>query len=104
MLNRPLSEAPLNARAHRAQEPGGGCRQGEANGGHAHASRLATHETIAEQLEPERQECIWQRRQLRQHEGGEHEARFVPVAQLAESPHRRQRRRQIVARFREHRR
>ena len=52
---------------------------------------------LAEQLEPEREQRIRQRRQQRQRERREQELRLVPVAQLAQPPHRRKRWRQAVA-------
>ena len=88
-----IAEAPLHPGADRLQKPGRG-------GGHAEANRRPFHQpcsvlevTFAQQRQPQGEQRIGQRCQLRQHERHHHQARLVAIAQLAQPPHRRQRRR-----------
>ena len=57
------------------------------------AAGLIEH-ALAEQHQPQREQRIGQRRHQRQHERHEHQPRLVTIAELAQPPHRRQRRRQ----------
>ena len=99
-----VAEAPLHARADRAQEPRRRGRHAEADGRRAHEAGPLLEHALAEQHQPQREQRIGQRGELRQHERGEHQPRLVAVAELAQPPHRRQRRRQRVDRPRPSRR
>ena len=91
-----VAEAALHARADGAQKPRRGGRHAEADRRAAHQCRPVLEHALAEQHEPQREQRVGQRGELRQHERREHQARLVPVAELAQPPHRRQRRRQRV--------
>ena len=90
-----VAEAPLHARADGAQEPGRRrrTRRGRSPQPRAAAGPMLEH-AVAEQHQPQREQRVGQRRELRQHERRQHQPRLVPVAELAQPPHRRQRRRQ----------
>ena len=94
-----VAEAPLHARADRAQEPRRRGRHAEADGRRAHEAGPVLEHALAEQHEPEREQRVGQRREQRQHERGEHQPRLVAVAELAQPPHRRQRGRQRLDRL-----
>ncbi len=89
----PVAEPPLHARADDAQEPGGGSRRAESDRRPEHEILPVVDDAVAEQQQPERDQRIGQRRELRQNERPRHQPRLVAVAQLAQPPHRRQRRR-----------
>ena len=89
-----VAEAPLHTRADDAQEPRRRGRHGEADRRAEHERPPVLQQAPAEQHEPERDQRVGQRGQLRQHERGEHQPRLVPVTEPAQPPHRRERRRQ----------
>ena len=91
-----VAEAALYPRADRAQEPRGGGRHAEANGRDPRQPGRALDDGLAEQHEPEREQRIRQGREQRQDEAAAHQARLVPIAERAQPPHGRQRRRQRV--------
>ena len=91
-----VAEAPLHAGADRAEEPGRGGGHAESDGAAAHQTGPVLEHALAEQHQPQREQRIGQRRELRQRERGDHQPRLVPVAELAQPPHRRQRGRQVV--------
>jgi tetratricopeptide (TPR) repeat protein len=57
-------------------------------------------DAFADQLEPQRQQRIGHGRQQRQPERGDDQRRLVSITQLAQTPHRRERRRKRVQRGR----
>ena len=67
-------------------------------GGAAHQAGPVLEHALAEQHQPQREQRVGQRGELRQHERDEHQPRLVAVAELAQPPHRRQRRRQRLDR------
>ena len=83
-----VAEAALHARADRAKKPRRRGRQAEAKGRTFDQARPVLEDAHAEQHQPQRQERIGQRGELRQHERGEHQARLVAITQLAQPPHR----------------
>ena len=89
-----VAEAALHARADGAQKPGRGGRHAEANRRALHHAGSVLEHALAEQHQPQREQRIGQRGELRQHERRDHQARLVAIAQLAQPPHRRQRGRQ----------
>jgi hypothetical protein len=91
-----VAEPTLDARAHGPQKPRGRPRHAEADGRDDEQRRAMVDDAFAKQHEPQRDEGVGQRGQLREHECGEHHARLVSVAELAQPPHRRHRRRQLV--------
>ena len=93
-----VAEAALHARADRAEEPGRRRRHAEADRRAPHQAAVVLEHAVAEQLEPQREQRVGQRGEQRQHERREHQPRLVAVAELAQPPHRRQRRRQGVDR------
>ena len=92
-----VTEAPLDSGAHRSEKPRRRGRQAEAGSRGAYQAGLMAEDSFPEQLEPQRQQRIGEHRQLRQHERGQHQPGLVAVAELAQAPHRGERRRQVVA-------
>ncbi len=92
----PVAEAALDPGADRAQDPGGGRRHTEADRGDDEQAPVAVEHPVAEELEPQRQERVRERGGQGQHEGGDEQPRLVAVAELAQPPHRRQRRGQVL--------
>ena len=99
-----VAEAALHPGADRAEKPRRCSRYAEADGRRADQAGSVLEHTFTKQHEPQREQRIGQRRQLRQHERREHQARLMAVAELAQPPHRRERRRQVVQLVRDGRR
>ncbi len=93
-----VAESALNARADGDEEPCRGGGQPKRHDRDSHLGPVALEDTLAEQHEPQRHQRIGQRGQERQREGHEDQGRLVTVAELAQSPHRGERRRQRVDR------
>jgi hypothetical protein len=89
-----IAKPPLHARADRSQEPGGGRGHAEADRGGLDQTGPRPGQSARKQREPQREQRIRQRGELRQHERYRHEPRLVAISEPAEAPHRRQRRRQ----------
>ena len=89
----PVAEAALHAGADGAQEPRRGRGHAEGDRRHAQQQDVVLEDAVAEELEPQGQQRVGQRRQHRQPERPEHEARLMAKPELAQPPHRRQRRR-----------
>ena len=66
----PVAEASLHARAERAQEPGGRRRRAEAEGAGDQQAAVALEDALPQELQPQRQERVRQRGELRQRERG----------------------------------
>ena len=92
----PIAKSPRQACAEDAKQPGASRREGQEHGRGLHAQRVVFQYARGQDREPQRQQSIRQRCQDRQRKRPEHERRLVAVAQLANAPHGRQRRRQIV--------
>jgi hypothetical protein len=93
-----VAEAALHPRADRAEKPSRGGRHGEANRRASHHDRSVLEDAFAKQHQPQREERIGQRGELRQPERRDHQARLVAIPEFAQPPHRRQRRRQRLDR------
>ena len=87
-----VAEPALHADADGGEEPCGGGRESQRQHPCPHAGPIARQDTLADQLEPDRQQGIGHGRQERQRKGGDDQRRLVAVAQLAQPPHRRERR------------
>ena len=61
-----VAEAALHAGADDLEEPGRGGRNAERKHGESNPAPVTLQRALAEQLEPEREQCIRQRRQQRQ--------------------------------------
>ena len=83
-----VTKAALDAGAHRAQEPGAGRRQAERDRRKAQSCRVGGDDSVRHQLEPEREQSVRKGSEERKKERPQHQARLVPEAQPAESPHR----------------
>ena len=94
----PVAEAALHARADGAEKPRRRRRHAEADRRALHQPGPVLEHALAEQHQPQREQRIGQRGELRQHERRHHQARLVAISQLAQPPHRRQRRRQRLDR------
>ena len=92
-----VTEAPLHPGADRAEKPRCRGRNAETERRRAHQTLLVHQQTLTQQLEPEGQQRVRKHRQLRQDERGQHQPGLVAVTQLAQAPHRGERRRQVVA-------
>jgi hypothetical protein len=92
----PVAEAALHTRADRTQEPGRRRRDTEPQRRRKHESGPPVDDTLAEEHEPQRDQRVGQRGELRQRERRQHQPRFVPVSEFAQPPHRRQRGRQVL--------
>ncbi len=95
-----VAEAALHACADRAEKPRCGGRHAKANRRTFHNAGSVLQNAFAEQHQPQGKERIGQRRELRQHERHDHQARLMAIPQLAQPPHRRQCGRQRVNRSR----
>jgi hypothetical protein len=93
-----VAEPTLNPRADCAQKPCCSGRNTEANRRCQNEPRPVPENAASEEHQPEGQQCVGQRGQLRQHERGQHQPRLVPVSELAQPPHRGDRRRELLAR------
>ena len=95
-----VAEPALDPDADGLEKPGGSGRHAEREHGQPDARPVATERSLAEQLEPVGQQRVGQRRQQHERERRDDHRRLVPVAELAQAPHRGERRREIVARRR----
>ena len=93
-----VAEAALHARADGAEKPRRGGRHAEPNRRALHQAGSVLEDAFAEQHQPQREQRIGQRGELRQHERRDHQARLVAIPELAQAPHRRQRGRQRLDR------
>ncbi len=81
----PVAEAALHARADRAEKPRRGGRDAEADRRALHHARPVFDDAFAEQHQPQREQRIGQRGELRQHERPGHQARLVAISELAQA-------------------
>ncbi len=93
-----VAEATLHSSADGGEEPGRGGRHADRQRAPPDASPIALQDAVANQLEPERQQRIGHGGQKRQGERRDDQRRLVAIAQLAQAPHRRERRRKRVHR------
>jgi hypothetical protein len=83
----PIPKRALDARADRAQHPGGGCRHSKAHRGGLHETGAMLEHPFAEQHQPQGEKRVRQRGQLREHQRRHHQPGLVPVPQPAQPPH-----------------
>ncbi len=83
-----VAETALHAGANGAKKPRRSGRHAEPNRRGLHHPGSMLEDAFAEEHQPQREERIGQRGELRQHERGAHQARLVAIAQLAQPPHR----------------
>ena len=84
----PVAEAALQAVEQNAQVPGGRRRRAEADGGDQHLAAVALGHAVGQQLQPQRQQRVGQRREQHHGERGRQQPGLGPVAQLERPPQR----------------
>ena len=89
-----VAEATLHPGADGAQKPGRSGGDAEADGRDLDPCGAVLEYAFAQQPQPQREQSIGQRGELRQGKGHDHQAGLMPIAQLAQPPHGLERRRQ----------
>ena len=75
-----VAEAALHSRADDAQEPRGRRRDAKRDRRRDDEPAFALQDAFAKQLEPERKQCVWQHRELRESERCDDQLGFVTIA------------------------
>jgi hypothetical protein len=93
-----VAEASLHSGADRPEEPRRRGRYTQADGRAKHQALSVFQYALAEQHQPQCEQRIWKRGELRQHKRRKHQPRLVAVSERAQPPHRGQRGWQIARR------
>ena len=93
-----VAEAALHPGRHDAQEPREGDAGTEADGRHGDHGRVLVDDALGQHGEEHRQQGVGQGGEQGQPDRRRHELRLVLVAELAQAPHGRDRRRELVGR------
>ncbi len=83
-----VAKATLHPGAHGAEEPRRDGGDSKANGGQLNETGPLSEDSLAEEHQPQSQQRVGQRRELREDERRQHQPRLVPIPELAEPPHR----------------